>query len=267
MSSEPRTQPAKLTAACETWDLEPHRVSARARLYSIPPIAVGTAVAESLTSYVARLAEAHALELRHLMRWEVHPRMEPRRSLRHWALNGTGRMAQKAVTALEALTGRCDLRYLTFVPWSDTLNVTPMLRREKAWCPHCYAEWRRSGGVIYEPLLWAVRVIERCRHHDVPLAIECPFADCRARSSPLFGRSRVGYCSACRRWLGRDETGSSPRPSGQLEVRNADSVVGLLIEHASDGPSRAVSRRRRPATGWPAWQEIAVQLSADDEAL
>jgi TniQ len=260
MSLEPIRPLAKAMPICETWNLEASRVSARTRLYSMPPIAVGTAVAESLTSYVARLAEAHALELRHLLRWEVYPRMEPRRSLRRWALNGNGSMTRKAVVALEALTGRGDLRYLTFVSWSQALNVTPMLRRGKAWCPRCYAEWRRSGQVFYEPLLWMVRAVSSCRVHDVSLATECPFPDCRAQSSPLSARPRPGYCNVCHRWLGSDTTGRSPQD--RAEMGDADHVVGLLIAHATDGPSRVVVPWTRPATGWSAWHAIAHQLRA-----
>ncbi len=140
----------------EMWTLEPPPSSVRARLYGLSPIGVGTTHAESLSSYVTRLAEAHAVDVHTVMRDEIYPRMEPRRSLRRWAFNANGLMARRAVDALEDLTGRVDLRYMTFVPWARVVNVTPLLRRDKAWCPRCYAEWRRAGHAIYEPLLWAV---------------------------------------------------------------------------------------------------------------
>lgn len=239
-----------------TWNVETPQLTRRSRLYSLAPIGVGTREAESLTSYVARLAEAHAVELHVLMRWEVYPRMEPRRSLRRWTLNGGGPMVRKALLALEDLTGRGDLRYLTFTPWARFLYATPMLRRDKAWCPCCYDECRRFGRVVYEPLLWTVERVERCPRHGVALVSECPFEDCRARSSPLSARSRPAYCGACGRWLGDGER-SAAAPE---HATDAEAIVELLIEHGRDGPDRLEPECTRPATGWSAWQTLAQRL-------
>jgi hypothetical protein len=247
---------ASALGMCGTWSVETPRIPVRSRLYSLPPVGVGTRETESLTSYMARLAGAHALELGTLMRWEVFRLVEPRRSVRRWALNGSGLMARKAVAALEHLTARCDLRYLTFTPWARYLNVTPLLRREKAWCPRCYQEQKRLGSVFYEHLLWAVRFVERCHVHNVPLVSECPFEDCRASSSPLATRSRPGHCSLCGRWVGRDKADDAASDVAD----DAGVVVAQLVEHAGDGPERVVTAWSRPATGWAAWQLLAGQL-------
>ena len=249
--------PGRTEPSTELWDLDTPRLPARSRLYSLPPIGVATRDAESLSSYVGRLAAAHTVDVRSLMRWEVYPHMEPRRSLRRWALNGSGRMAHKAVAALEELTGRHDLRYLTFVPWAEVLHATPMLRHYKAWCRWCYAEWQEAQCVVYEPLVWAVQGVESCIHHGVALAMACPYADCRAQSSPLSARTLPGYCDACRRWLG-----SSPR-DGVPDVRlpqELEAIAGLFIEHADDGPGRVTRERSSPVTGWRAWRILARKL-------
>jgi hypothetical protein len=241
---------------CEMWSVETRRISPRSRLYSLPPIGAGTRETESLTSYMARLAGAHALELWTLMRWEVYPRVEPRRSVRRWALNGSGCMARKAVAALEYLTARSDLRYLTFTPWAGCLNVTPSLRREKAWCPQCYQEQQRSGKVVYEHLLWTVRFVARCPVHNLALISACPFEDCRALSSPLSARSRPGYCSRCGRWLGRVRVDDAASDFGD----DGGAVVARFVEQAAVGPERVVPAWSRPATSWAAWQLLAAQL-------
>jgi hypothetical protein len=245
----------------ETWNVDLPRLPGRSRLYSLRPIGVGTWEAESLSSYVARLSQAHAVELHDLMRSEVYPRMEPRRSLRRWALNGSGPMAQKAVQALEDLTGRGDLRYLTFMPWAQVINATPMLRREKAWCPHCYAEWQRRGETVYEPLLWTITRVERCLRHGTALASECPFPACRAQSSPLSSRSRPGFCGMCGEWLGTDATTSG----GPVQVAGgAARIVALVIEHAVDAPGQVVRHGRRPVRDWQGWEALASQLEGHE---
>jgi hypothetical protein len=241
----------------ETWNLDLPRLTGRSRLYSLRPIGVGTWEAESLSSYVARLAQAHAVELHTLMQSEVYPRMEPRRSLRRWALDGNGCMAQKAVWALEDLTGRRDLRYLTFVPWAQVINATPMLRHEKAWCSRCYAEWRHRGETVYEPLLWTIQMVERCPRHGTPLVSECPLPGCSAWSSPLSPRARPGICGVCGAWRGTDLKKTKCR--SEVHDRVAW-TVGLFIEHAVDGPCRVIPHGGRPVTSWEGWQILARQL-------
>src|SRR5437773_12359113 len=43
------------------WDISYITIPKRSYLYSLPPIGIGTPAVESLTGYVARLAEAHAV--------------------------------------------------------------------------------------------------------------------------------------------------------------------------------------------------------------
>src|ERR1700704_5056860 len=47
----------------ESWSLSNPLVPPRSRLYSLEPIGVGSAMVESLTGYVARLAEAHSVSV------------------------------------------------------------------------------------------------------------------------------------------------------------------------------------------------------------
>ena len=48
----------------------------RSRLYSIPPIGVGTIEIESLSSYISRLAEAHCITVGDIMTHLIAPELE-----------------------------------------------------------------------------------------------------------------------------------------------------------------------------------------------
>ena len=63
----PRSEPL------EHWDLGIPPIPKRSRLYALEPMAVGTALVESLTGYVARLAEAHCVSVADLLGIELSP--------------------------------------------------------------------------------------------------------------------------------------------------------------------------------------------------
>jgi hypothetical protein len=53
--------PAKVPTAYEMWDITSPDLPPCSRLYPLEPIGVGTPLVESLTGYIARLAEAHCV--------------------------------------------------------------------------------------------------------------------------------------------------------------------------------------------------------------
>src|SRR5258708_39216067 len=97
----------------EIWDLEEASVPPRSRLYHLEPIGVGTHYAESLTSYIIRLAGAHRVLPKILVTHEILPLLgRPGRSKTSslysytaWSgnvqtLNGTSAISEKCVGAL-----------------------------------------------------------------------------------------------------------------------------------------------------------------------
>ncbi len=58
---------------CELWNLEKPLIPQHSRLYHLKPIGVGTPYVESLTGYVARLAEAHCVPTGILVLSEIAP--------------------------------------------------------------------------------------------------------------------------------------------------------------------------------------------------
>lgn len=200
----------------EQWDLAPASLPPRSVLSPLQPMGLATPLVESLSSYITRLADAHAVFAGLLMRKVVAPfvpaasPLEKQRGLfrasgqRSRLLNGTGLPAKYAVQALEVLTLRSDLHYLTLLPLAAIFptRARGLLRLTKAWCPICYENQRRAGLVIYDPLLWFFLDVALCPEHCCILRTECPYQDC-AKSLPAVGwRARPGYCSYCQRWLG-----------------------------------------------------------------
>ncbi|HEY7068448.1 MAG TPA: TniQ family protein [Chloroflexota bacterium] len=104
--------------------------------------------------------------------------------------------------ALEALTGRRDLRFLTLLTWTDVLPVQQLQRRSRAWCPACYTAWRQADRPVYDPLLWTLEPVTICPHHRRRLRLVCPYPDCQRAFPWLSSRSRPGCCARCGRWLG-----------------------------------------------------------------
>ena len=193
--------------------LEPH-----SRLAHLEPIGIGTPLVESLTSYLCRLAVAHCWKVSTLIGHELRPLLampylfvfpedsagifsSGRSQATLQRMNGISPAAVKFVTALETLTKRQDLRFLTLLNWKHVFTPFCLLRKVKAWCPDCYQEGRASGQTIYDPLLWVIDAVEICSRHQQYLVSHCP--QCNNQVSLLRTQSRPGYCHLCEKWLGR----------------------------------------------------------------
>ena len=60
-------------ALCHLWEETAVVLPSHSRLYHLEPIGVGSPFVESLTSYIARLAEAHSVSIRALIADEISP--------------------------------------------------------------------------------------------------------------------------------------------------------------------------------------------------
>src|SRR6266568_9106723 len=101
----------------EEWNLPLPLIPERSVLFSLEPVGVGTPWVESLTSYITRLASAHAVFPGVLMNKLLKPLAQGKHShLLHTSegkktnlLNATGLRAHLSVQLLEAVTLRSDL--------------------------------------------------------------------------------------------------------------------------------------------------------------
>lgn len=192
------------------WNLTVERVPRRSMLYAPAPVGMGTAMGESLTSYLARLADAHSVYPGVLLQEmivpllreaetqgnvpEQHPLWRRDGNSSH-LINVTSSRAQAALQVLETLTLRTDLKGLSLAALTELLPLRGLARSRLAWCSLCYEEWQANELIVYDPLLWKFREISLCVRHGVRLQTSCP--NC-ARSLPhLAWRSRPGYCPFC----------------------------------------------------------------------
>ncbi|MBN1569646.1 MAG: TniQ family protein [Acidobacteria bacterium] len=212
----------------------------------MPPIGVGTPRVESFTGYIARLAEAHGIEVGSLVNHVLLHRIPKTNGLfaghlrsksqKWWifdgahALNGVGMCPRHWVSALEELTGVKHLDLLTLFPWADRLSRTHLLRTIRAWCPECYQGWRTAGLPVYEPLLWMFQIVTICPFHRRILEQNCPV--CGRTQYVFSSKSRPGFCSRCRSWLAPNQSAAaaSETTDGNLseQIWVAEKVGELL---------------------------------------
>ncbi len=150
-------------------------------------------------------------------------------------MDGIGETARRYVHALVAATLRTDLSHLTLLPFEQLLSPVPVFRRVRAWCALCYEDARTSGAIVYDLLLWAIRIVEVCPRHERPLDERCPH--CHRSFHPSMANSQPGYCSFCEQWLGMPVAPVGP-PTG-FHVTHADSrlwIAKAVSELLAAGP-------------------------------
>ncbi|MFG0215287.1 TniQ family protein [Brevibacillus porteri] len=208
----------------------------RSRLYNISPIGIGTNQVESLTSYIARLSEAHCVFVTDLVRYEIFNAIEdlPKSYHRDFfrkaeQINGQNSLAKRTVTALESLTLRTDLVDLTMSRLKGIIPTNQLLRQSKAWCKYCYQYWRDSGDILYDPLLWSFKIVNYCHVHGCRLSSNCE--KCGSCLTYLNKCTRPGYCSYCNSWLGEIEQKINIDAEKQLFEVWVSTNVGDLIRY------------------------------------
>ncbi len=231
------------------WDLQPPTIPPRSHLFHLEPIGIGTPYVESLTSYIARLADAHSVSVGTLIALEIKKNCLKKESYfgsncpninRIYSqdyipsLNGTNSGTKELVAALTELTLQDNLQFLTLLTWAEVFPVIKLLKPCFAWCPHCYQEWRSRGTVIYSPLLWSIQVVTVCPYHHQPLLTICP--QCQQQFLPLWSQTRPGYCLRCHGWLGSKNSSSSSNGSGLKDSQRWEiwvaNTLGELLEKA-----------------------------------
>jgi transcriptional regulator with XRE-family HTH domain len=228
----------------EQWELSSPILPPSTRLYSLSPIGVGTPMAESLTGYIARLAEAHCVSAG-LLYWKEIKALAGKGNIFSFrvagyggysthTINGHGSPAADFVRTLEVLTGREDLRYLTLLTWAQVLPGHSLLRRWRAWCERCFQAWLQAKQPIYEPLLWTMQAVSICPYHRRKLRDACPH--CLRRIGPLDWYSRPGHCSHCESALVRADQASISRELTADELMWATWVATALGDLISTAP-------------------------------
>jgi hypothetical protein len=193
------------------------KIPQRSRLYFLEPIGVETPFTESLSSYLTRLATEHCLPLKKLIMGEIAPAIMGEKyhsemlsknastlfgnSDAKPAINGMRDMTKSLVNALEQLTLRQDLQYLSYLTYQGIIKERGLFRQHKAWCHKCFEEWQQENKPIYESLLWSFKDVYYCLKHNCQLCDRC--IHCDSQQKAITNNSRLGYCDHCQQWLGK----------------------------------------------------------------
>ncbi|HDX9590523.1 TPA: TniQ family protein [Bacillus pseudomycoides] len=182
----------------------------RNRLYGLCPKRRDTPFVESLSSYLIRLAEAHAVHFGDLLAYEIAPILGKQYLLNSIdrggnrfydgarTINGTEKNAKDMVTALDCLTGTGNLEELTLSKFREIFPARGLIRKRLAWCPECLNELIEKDSLYY-PLIWCMTAYNVCTNHKIYLEEKCP--TCNKLIPFLHRKSRIGICPYCQSQL------------------------------------------------------------------
>ncbi|KUM03790.1 TniQ family protein [Chromobacterium subtsugae] len=182
-----------------------HNVPNPSALFVLPPMQGGGRATESLLSYLVRLAHAHQIDVRRLVRYTVWPVLPLdgsglaisfyREDAR--TVNGIGRYAYAFTQALERLTSVQGLEGLTFQAWKGVIPEigAGFLAKEVRWCPACLAEQRHQRVDSHFPLVWSLDAYRVCTRHHRQLQHLCPWCGKRQQLIPHYpDQARCTHC-------------------------------------------------------------------------
>lgn len=189
--------------------------SEASKLYYLAPVNRDDLGIESLTGYIARLAQKHLMEVGQLINYELVPILQKEyltrialyggtRFYNHASMiNSIGQAASDFVAALQKATLISDLTTCTFFPWRQVVPSRGLIQATKKWCPLCFQDALKAEQELYEPLLWSLQAVTACSIHGTILTTKCPH--CGQELRLLDRHSKPGYCSKCQQWLGQKE--------------------------------------------------------------
>lgn len=185
-------------------------------LYHLEPRQEEYLYQESLTGYIARLANKHLMNVNQLINYELVPVLNKKYLNRIAIYGGTrfynnasminsvGQTALAFIENLENLTLCKNLEQCTLYPWQQVIPSRGLISPIKKWCPMCYEELLEKGLEIYEPLTWALQCVSACSIHANKLLNKCPY--CKKKLRILDRYSKPGFCNYCKQWLGNKVT-------------------------------------------------------------
>lgn len=224
--------------------LRPEGVGARS-LAGVSPRALGTPLAESLTSYLQRVAAAHVvpsavvferLVLTCARDEGLWPRLALSRVLSGPAreIDGAARAAELAVAAVSHAVGRGDLARATLLGLRalGLVRLEGLLTERKRWCPRCWDGDSKRGEPLYERKLWVLAVVDVCPEHGVVLLDRCPV--CGRPQPPVASDVAVGTCALCGWGLGAEAVEVLEARGGDAERRLWYARQAAALVHAGD---------------------------------
>lgn len=210
-------------------------VPRRAVLLSPEPIGLGTAQAESLTSYFTRVSFLNGLSPWQLM-WGTNCAPLTKSdfnilNLRRWGRPNFHRRAISTASAgktfaevLAAMLGRPALRRLHWGTTFTRFALAGMNRSCEIWCSECL----RTDSVPYCRMLWELPFVTHCLVHKCTLQTRCRVCGRTVRLAGVNDASHCRYCGSDRR-----TQIASPRPSKYDSL--AESMGDLIAQMTFPG--------------------------------
>jgi len=216
----------------------------RSALFSLKPIGIGTDQVEALSSYVTRLAQAHSVSPRRLIRdylRKMAPEPENMRWLGHtsqqMSMDGVGKFNQFLIPLLEELTSVKSLQYLTLLPLAELLpsNGPHQLLRHPRWCPDCYLEQIHTPNEAHRHLLWSLTLYRVCHFHSTVMLDSCPACGSYQRYIPIL--PDLVHCGRC----GEPLTLAQPEHSQvtEMDLWKSQALADLIANLAEIPPMLA----------------------------
>ncbi len=208
----------------------------RSALYCLTPFGLDCPLRESLISYLVRLARAHCVNPRHLIKY-VFAKADSKIAelcynsfFVHYSgtANGAGRYARQFARTANSLTSRTDLEGLTMLPWSSLIpeNSEGLLVKHPRWCSHCFSEQISASGESYVPLLWALELSSHCQIHKCAMQDRCHHC---GRHQPFIPRvPDAARCDHCGESLIDQIPTSVVEGKGSTERHQEDVATKLL---------------------------------------
>lgn len=210
-------------------------IKERSELYSLEPIGKNTPYIESLSGYITRLSNSHCITTSNMISKIIAPKINKNYIndvmngassffASSFAINSTGLMAKQFAEAMMQLTLRSDLEQTTLLKLNGIVPNKGVLRKKKAWCPQCFEEME-SNGVLYEPLIWNLKIMKVCLIHKSPLTEVCPH--CKKQLNFIQEKSVLGYCPKCIKWLGSTVV-NCENEFDETSIKHAEFVLSFL---------------------------------------
>ncbi|MCL4470282.1 MAG: TniQ family protein [Gammaproteobacteria bacterium] len=213
----------------------------RSRLYRPVPMGAEAGQIEGQLSYLVRLARAHSVNPRRLVRTVFASDNLAIRQLKYagffsrgaGTINGLGKYAELFQEETGQLTGACFLRHMSLLPLKELLppNGAGLLAPKPRWCPCCVGEMVESGDDVYRPLAWSFDLYRVCVRHGMQLQDTCGHC---GRHQPFIPRyPDLGRCDHCGGMLANSEQQKS---SSRLDLW-ASKAITNIVQHlpALDG--------------------------------
>ena len=251
-------------------DLDVPVLAPRSRLFAMPPASQGSYRQEGLVSYLVRLARAHAVSPRRLVR-AVFAQVEPAIARMSYAnfftrkavtMDGLAWYAELFSAVTAELTSYGQTRRLTLLPLRELLppNGQGLLAKRPRWCPACIAEM--PAGEAFRPLVWSLELYRVCARHRHVLEDRCTAC---GRAQPFIPNfPDLGHCAHCRAPLGKrrgkkghavdgldawaagaleDMVGHLDSLDGKATLTRFLSFIDAAVSHLAEGNRAAFCRR------------------------